>query len=235
MLRAGLTLIATTIVVAAWMPATASAATCSDYSNQAQAQRAKDTRDADHDGIYCESLPCPCLKPGRPSAGGAPKPKSKRKATRPKVGRPVALHKRTRGSGCQLRGPLPDPRCTPGSVFSKATPTVFCKGGYTELVRHVTDATKRKVYAEYGITSHRSGQYEVDHLVPLELGGSNSVANLFPEAAKPRPGFHDKDRLEDEVHDRACAGRNSFRSMQQRIASDWSALYVALIGPLPGT
>jgi len=40
----------------------ASAATCSDYSNQAAAQRAKDTRDGDGDGIYCESLPCPCLK-----------------------------------------------------------------------------------------------------------------------------------------------------------------------------
>jgi hypothetical protein len=57
--------------------------TCSDYSNQAQAQRAKDTRDADGDGIYCESLPCPCLEPGDSGGGGgggsprpAPKPKS---------------------------------------------------------------------------------------------------------------------------------------------------------------
>ena len=41
----------------------ASAATCSDYANQADAQRAADTRDADGDGIYCEALPCPCLKP----------------------------------------------------------------------------------------------------------------------------------------------------------------------------
>ena len=45
-------------------------ATCSDYSNQAQAHRAADTRDADGDGIYCESRPCPCLKPG----GGSPRP-----------------------------------------------------------------------------------------------------------------------------------------------------------------
>jgi len=43
-------------------PATGHAATCSDYSNQAAAQRAVDTRDADGDGIYCESLPCPCSK-----------------------------------------------------------------------------------------------------------------------------------------------------------------------------
>ena len=48
-------------------PATAGA-TCSDYSNQAEAQRAADTIDADGDGIYCESLSCPCLKPGAVTA-----------------------------------------------------------------------------------------------------------------------------------------------------------------------
>ena len=34
---------------------------------------------------------------------------------------------------------------------------------------------KREVYEEYGVTSHGSGDYEVDHLIPLELGGSNSI------------------------------------------------------------
>jgi Deoxyribonuclease NucA/NucB len=41
-------------------PVARAAATCADYSNQAAAQRAADTRDADGDGVYCESLPCPC-------------------------------------------------------------------------------------------------------------------------------------------------------------------------------
>jgi hypothetical protein len=41
-------------------------ATCSDYATQAAAQRAHDTRDADGDGVYCESLPCPCAT-GRPA------------------------------------------------------------------------------------------------------------------------------------------------------------------------
>lgn len=43
----------------------ASAATCDDYPNQAAAQQAADTRDADGDGIYCEALPCPCAGPGQ--------------------------------------------------------------------------------------------------------------------------------------------------------------------------
>jgi hypothetical protein len=49
------------LVGLALLPSAASAATCSDYSTQAEAQRAADTRDTDRDGIYCESLPCPCL------------------------------------------------------------------------------------------------------------------------------------------------------------------------------
>jgi len=49
--------------------ARAALASCDDYENQAEAQRAKDTRDADGDGIYCESLPCPCAPPD-PRAGG---------------------------------------------------------------------------------------------------------------------------------------------------------------------
>lgn len=94
----------------------------------------------------------------------------------------------------------------------------------------MTEATKRKVYASYGIASRRPGQYEIDHLVPLELGGSNSVANLFPEAARPTPGFHEKDRLENEANDRACSAPSSFRRLQQRIARDWGALRSDLLG-----
>lgn len=57
-------------VVAEAGPTAGAAATCSDYDNQAEAQRAADTRDADGDGIYCEALPCPCLKPGDGDGGG---------------------------------------------------------------------------------------------------------------------------------------------------------------------
>lgn len=60
----------------------AGAATCADYSNQADAQRAADTRDGDGDGVYCEALPCPCS--GRSGGDGAPapSPKPRRRAQR---------------------------------------------------------------------------------------------------------------------------------------------------------
>lgn len=41
-------------------PTPAAAAACADYANQAAAQAAKDTRDGNGNGIYCEDLPCPC-------------------------------------------------------------------------------------------------------------------------------------------------------------------------------
>ena len=62
------------VLVGLLLPGSASAATCADYDNQAQAQRAADTRDADADGIYCQALPCPCLKPGAGSTPPAPPP-----------------------------------------------------------------------------------------------------------------------------------------------------------------
>src|SRR3954465_5392205 len=49
-------------------------AVCANYSNQAAAQRAADTVDGDGDGIYCESLPCPCLKPGVAAPHPTPTP-----------------------------------------------------------------------------------------------------------------------------------------------------------------
>jgi hypothetical protein len=60
--------LAAVLVLVALVPTAASAATCSDYSNQAAAQHAADTRDPDHDGRYCEDLPCPCAGPGHDSS-----------------------------------------------------------------------------------------------------------------------------------------------------------------------
>jgi hypothetical protein len=215
----------TTLIVVLGLPTTAQATVCADYPNQAAAQRAADTRDADGDGIYCESLPCPCSTAA--GGGGSSTPTHHEPAaapTKPKVGPPVALGKRTKGSNCKVHGPLPDPACTPGSRFRDATPKLFCVSGYTSKVRHVTETTKNKVFAEYGIKTHSGATYEVDHLVPLELGGSNSIANLFPEAASPTPGFHQKDKLENKTHSRACAGQGDWRAMQRQIAKDWTKL-----------
>jgi hypothetical protein len=102
---------------------------------------------------------------------------------------------------------------------------MICTPGYAKSVRNVTTAEKTAVYAEYGVTSHPTGTYEVDHLISLELGGSNDIANLWPELADPRPGFHKKDRVENELHDRVCDGRMTLAQAQQAIATNWLTLW----------
>ena len=113
----------------------------------------------------------------------APKPRRRSAPRKPKLGHSVLFHPRTKARRCRLRGALPDPACTPGAYYPRATRRLICRTGYTALVRDVAESTKNAVYREYGIRHHRPGQYEVDHLVPLELGGSSSIANLFPSAA----------------------------------------------------
>lgn len=131
----------------------------------------------------------------------------------------------TKTSGCQAQGGLPDSGCTPGAIFPNATKDQICQSGYASSVRNVPTSEKDAVYAEYGITSHYSGEYEVDHLVSLELGGSNDIANLWPEAASPTPGFHQKDQVENYLHDQVCSGAVSLQQAQIEIATNWLQVY----------
>jgi hypothetical protein len=85
---------------------------------------------------------------------------------------------------------------------------------------------KRQAYSEYGIASHRPGDYEVDHLISLELGGSNSLRNLWPQSYRTRPwNAHVKDRLENELHAEVCAGKIPLKTAQRDIARNWIAAY----------
>jgi hypothetical protein len=142
------------------------------------------------------------------------------------------VRRRTRSAGCAL-GALPDRRCSPGAYVRSRTADLLCSGSFhTGTVRDVPDSLKRAVEVEYGLEPKRyGGRLEIDHIVSLELGGSNDVANLYPELA---PGFHVKDKLENRVHRLVCAGTMSLRTAQRRIAADWQALYRDVFGEPPG-
>lgn len=121
-------------------------------------------------------------------------------------------------------GQLPDPRCTPGSIDPAVTQagirSTICVSGYTKTVRppeSQTTAFKYGVaYPAYGVPS--PARSELDHLVPLELGGSNDATNLWPETGKvPNP----KDDVERALNRAVCSGRVSLPAAQLAIASDW--------------
>ena len=120
---------------------------------------------------------------------------------------------------------LPNSSLTPGATLP-VTKDDICVPGYTQKVRNVPADVKAQVYAEYGILHHARGEYEVDHLISLELGGSNSIKNLWPESYKTKPwNAHVKDALENEMHRQVCNGTLPLATAQHDIATDWIAAY----------
>ena len=92
-----------------------------------------------------------------------------------------------------------------------------------------TEAFKYDVaYPAYG--TPQSEWTELDHLVPLELGGSNDATNLWPEYP---PSPNPKDKVEDALNAAVCEGRVSLVAAQNAIASDWMTAEKKLgIGPV---
>jgi len=141
----------------------------------------------------------------------------------------------TKTSGCKVNGLYPDFECTPGHVFPRQTLLVngkgsnssvivgdICEVGYTKSVRAVSAKTKEKVYEMYGITLREPYQYEIDHLISLELGGDNDISNLFPEAYAGSCGARRKDVVENLLHKKVCAGEMSLEQAQYDISRNWT-------------
>jgi hypothetical protein len=132
---------------------------------------------------------------------------------------------------------MPDTNLTPGDVNPALTKDKLCdKSFHTATVRAVTESEKRQVFEEYGVkcipvTAHegnfpKCGTFEIDHLVSLELGGSNDIKNLWPQPVDSPGviGFHTKDKVENAAHRAVCNGTITLKQAQYGIAHDWYQL-----------
>src|SRR5262249_53276888 len=99
-------------------------------------------------------------------------------------------------------------------------------------VRAVPARLKRQAYAPvrpYPSTS----DYEVDHLIPLSLGGSNSIRNLWPQSTKTLPwNSYVKNALERKLHKLVCAGQLDLKIAQGEIASNCIEAHQKYVGLL---
>jgi hypothetical protein len=124
----------------------------------------------------------------------------------------------------------PDPVMTPGAIDLGATKEKICNPGYTATVRNVPESVKKQVFNQYKIDS-KSDKFEIDHLISLELGGTNDINNLWPQSYTTLPwNAHKKDVLENRLHKMICEGSISIQQAQQEISSDWVATYTKYIG-----
>lgn len=124
---------------------------------------------------------------------------------------------------------LPDPTCTPGAVDPGVTqsnlPQTICRNGYSSSVRAPateTDKAKKVSLTQYGEQSTKTTEY--DHLISLELGGTNATSNLWPEpnATTAAGTTNPKDSVESKMHTAICSGTITLVDAQKAIAADWT-------------
>lgn len=99
-----------------------------------------------------------------------------------------------------LKPVKPNDNLTPGELCT-AEDEDFVGYRYKEQLafceRNVDHWTKTDIYNDYGVNLKYRGGYTIDHLVPLSIGGNNSVSNLWPE---PKSVKRLRQNLEFEVY-----------------------------------
>ncbi len=129
------------------------------------------------------------------------------------------------------RRDLPRPALTPGISLAVGRAQI-CVSGYATAARDVPTSESDAVYRRYHVV-HVPYAHEVDHLISLELGGSNAITNLWPEPYAGRWGARTKDALENRLHDLVRAGRLALRVAQRMEATNWVAAYRRFVGSQP--
>jgi len=78
----------------------------------------------------------------------------------------------------------------------------------------------------YGLEGRSLSDYELDHLIPLELGGApDDVANLWTEPWTGTWNARQKDAVENFLHRQVCNGAQSLAQAQTAIATNWVAVF----------
>ncbi len=98
---------------------------------------------------------------------------------------------------------------------------------------------KRQVFEAYGYSGNSdqrcvpSGKRrcEIDHLISRELGGADTVDNLWPQAYGTSPwNAVLKDKLENRLHKEMCAGRITLQEARELLRTDWREAYKQYYG-----
>jgi hypothetical protein len=131
--------------------------------------------------------------------------------------------------------PIPDPICTPGAVNPTVAEDVLRNPSFrTACVRGhaTTEHEKAETYRWYRVAhpGHNTGQNqtcELDHLVSLELGGADTLENIWPQCGPPNVAlrqryFKQKDAVENYLARQVKRGRMNLSEAQKGIATDWT-------------
>jgi len=130
---------------------------------------------------------------------------------------------------------FPDPKCTPGAIKpdhdSARDQRQRVSRTALEIAYRVPHKRPRP-YDAYGIPhpAHNTGTTqicELDHLIPLEMGGADTVDNIWPQCgpdgvALRERFFKQKDMVENYLTAQVKSGQRSLETSQRGIAKDWT-------------
>jgi hypothetical protein len=115
---------------------------------------------------------------------------------------------------------LPNPKLTPGRVARSDAD----RPG-------VTAQMERKIFARYRLPWSRRAEFKIDHLIPLGLGGADSIDNLWPQSLRARPyGTNRKELLEEVLQSRIAKGQITLAQAQEQIRTDWIDAFIDHLG-----
>jgi len=124
---------------------------------------------------------------------------------------------------------------TPGarnpSITQDNIQNTICKATWsTQSIRPPSaniSAVKTQIMARYGLQGQPASRFELDRLIPIELGGSSfDLMNLWPQALDRHPGAREKDVVEHYLRLQVCAGKLTLSKAQDQIVADWYAVYL---------
>ncbi len=122
-------------------------------------------------------------------------------------------------------GPEPNAAWTPGAV-QLVSREVVCSASEDKESHPIAASTAQEVFHRYGIHEPDPRAYEVDYLIPLDLGGSEDRRNLWPQPYTTGMwNSHVKDALEDRLRSLVCQGKLDLATAQRDLAHDWIAAY----------
>lgn len=154
-------------------------------------------------------------------------------------------------SACGSVTPSPESTTPAATAPSQAVPTealnpdvhqdtiqqTICVAGYTASVRPSTTYTngvKLKLLRENALPASATGEFELDHRIPLALGGHpRNLQNLMLQPWEGKDGAKAKDRLERSLQRLVCAGKVLLDDARKAIYVDWQGAYGIYVGMAP--
>jgi len=119
-----------------------------------------------------------------------------------------------------LEASLPDPKLTPGRVAQSEDDR-----------RGVTVEMEQKVFARYKLPWSSRPAFKIDHLIPLELGGADTIDNLWPQSLRARPyGWERKELLTEVLLQRIARKQITLQQAQEQIRRDWIDAFIDHLG-----